>query len=299
MSDSEKAILKTLIYSDVFNFPLTKEEIWLYLSSPHTISRKDFDIAIQRLTGKIIRKDGFFCLSGRAKCIDRRLKLANQTAKKIRIARKAAYFLSFIPTIQFIGISGGLAIGNAKKDDDIDLFIITKEKTLYGTRLWTLLMLEFLDLRRKRTDNSHADKICVNLIIEETRLSWALRLRDEYVAHEILQLKPLFDRGSMYGKFLKKNNWIKKYFPNAPEEFPFKQPLWNREYYTLKFLSRLNNSTLIESVVRGLQKHSIKKHQTIETVTDNFLAFHPHDYRGKTLEMLSFRYKQYGLLTKP
>jgi len=298
MPESDKAIIKTLLYSDIFNFPLTKEEVWRYLLSREPIEKADFEQALQRLvSSEIYHKDGFYCLKGRAQCIEKRKKLIPQTEKKLRIARKAAYYLSYIPTVSFIGISGGLALGNAQKDDDIDFFIITKPHTLFITRLWALALLDFLQLRRKRGGKQSMNKICINFLMDETRLLWPSGKRDIYIAHEIMQVRPLFERDGMYAKFLKANQWIRKLFPNMPKAITFRGSSWYREYYSLKVLHKLGTITFCEAIVRIIQKAYMKKHQTTEVISNSMLAFHPRDYHGQTLDMLKLRLQQYGLLT--
>ncbi len=89
------------------------------------------------------------------------------------IAQKAARYLSFVPTVQFIGISGGLAMLDAEEQDDIDFFVIVKRKTIFITRIWILGILQMLKLRRTRTDSNPADKICVNFILDEDKLNFS------------------------------------------------------------------------------------------------------------------------------
>src|SRR5687768_3690701 len=43
---TEQAVLKTLLYSDIFDFPLTKHELWKFLISPREIDKKLFDQAL-------------------------------------------------------------------------------------------------------------------------------------------------------------------------------------------------------------------------------------------------------------
>jgi hypothetical protein len=115
-------------------------------------------------------------------------------------------------------------LGDADKEDDIDFFIITKKDTLFKTRLLVLLALQLLGLRRKRLEKNPADKICVNFLIDETKLSFSKDKRDIYTAHEILQIKPLFFRDNIYSRFLKANTWVYNFLPNAISSIRHSKP---------------------------------------------------------------------------
>jgi hypothetical protein len=292
---SEKAILKTITYSDIFNSPVLESELWRFLISERRIEKEDFERSILRLSSKIIHKDGMYCLSGREENIARRKMYLPEAAKKIRLAKHAAYVLSHIPTVSFIGLSGGAAVGNVREDDDVDFFIITKKNTLYMTRFFVLVMLEALGLRRKRNDSNPADKICVNFLIDETALIWPIKSRDIYTAREIVQVKPLFERNGMYRKFLSSNEWIKAFFPNAdPHRVAFTEP---SSYFTIAVFSRIIILLPMEFVMKVFQKSLIKRSRTREFVSNHVLAFHPHDYRKQTLRDFEKKLKGLGIAT--
>jgi hypothetical protein len=304
----EEAVLKTLAYSDIFDFPLTKQELWRYLISDKDIEKSKFEKALHELINfetfdvfnarkQVITKDGFFCLAGREDNISKRKKNKHEVQKKLVIAEKAAYYLSFIPTIQYIGVSGGVAIGNAGREDDIDFFIITKKNTLFLTRFWILCLLELLNLRRKRNQISAPGKICVNLIIDESKLTWPKDKRDLYIAHEIVQTKTQFVRNDMDKKFFEDNSWVKDFFPNQEKKHATTYHLDQNSYFTLKFVSFFLFLWPFEVLTRNIQKYYMKKHKTTETVSNGLLAFHPNDYRIKTMEVLASKWEKLGLLT--
>ena len=47
----EQAVLKTLLYSDLFDFPLTKNELWKFLISPREVDKHLFEQALVDLAG--------------------------------------------------------------------------------------------------------------------------------------------------------------------------------------------------------------------------------------------------------
>src|SRR5690349_900789 len=128
MTAMERAILRTIIYSDIFNYPLTKEEIYKYLISEKPISKRSFDEELKKGTPLrgLAFMDGCYFKSNKKRLVNVRNRREKISQKKLLIVRSVCNILQFIPTISFIGISGGLAMENADEKDDIDLFIICK-----------------------------------------------------------------------------------------------------------------------------------------------------------------------------
>jgi len=295
----QQAILTTLLYSDIFNFPLTKDELWQYLLTEKPVTKKAFEEALQVLSSskasrRIIQREGFYALAGRQSLITKRITYLPEIERKLQLAKQAAAALSVIPSIQCIGISGGLSVGNVTDKDDIDFFIITKKNTLFSTRLWILLLLEWLGLRRKWNVSDAANKICVNLLIDETQLTWPRDKQDIYTAHEIVQLKPLFEREYMYQRFLKSNTWTTYYMSQWRSD---NQRISSHTNRWMNVFGVTIMNPFSERVFRMFQQLYMKKHKTTERVEKSLLAFHPKDYRIETLTQLRSKCKQFGLLT--
>ncbi len=303
----KKAILQTLIYSDLFDYPLTKDEIWRFLISDEKISKQSLEkILALHLRGVSIKKDRFYCFENREEIISKRLGKEEESDKKLELAKKIISKLSIVPTIQFIGISGALAMKNSDKDDDIDLFVIAKKNTLWTTRLLVLFFLQMLGHRRKRTDKKFSNKICLNMFLDESLLSLSKERQDLYTAHEVVQMIPVFERENTYGKFIESNLWVKKYLPNFKRRTnqsrtPACQSLAlaGRQNHTESIfnvvLCQVLFPSVVEALARKIQLHSIKKHQTIETVSDTLLAFHPLDYKKRILKMYNKNLKKYEI----
>jgi len=302
-STAEQAILTTILYSDIFSFPLTKEELWKWLISGKKLSKAVFAGALSNLKNKLVFKNGYFCLKGREVIIERRVKNLSEVTKKRRIAERVAQKLAHIPSVLFIGISGGLAAGNVLPEDDIDFVIIVKENTLFITRLFILGILECLGVRRSRNQKDTSDTICVNLIFDETSLSWFAKTQDLYTARELAQIIPLFERDAMYQRFMTANNWIERFLPNSMLISSLsKQNSMTHDMSIDKkrgemFLYKIVNNLSAEIISRVLQISFMKRHRTREVLSKNLLAFHPIDYRTKTLRMLRLKMRQLGLLT--
>ncbi len=292
----ERAILTTLIYGDVFHFPLTKDELWQYLITDTKIKKKDFEVALNGLSTHILSQDGYVTLPNKTANISKRKKNLDEVQKKMSIAEEVSSVLFAIPSIRLLGISGGLAARNVMPKDDIDLFIITEKGKVFTTRFWVLIYLTFMRKRRKRGDTKTQNMFCINLIIDETETAWPIEKRDVYTAHEIAQMKPLYERDNMYASFIKSNNWVKAYLPNGTSDSMI-LPKSKTNAMFIKVLSRLIFFLSSERALRLLQIFIMKNHRTNETVTNTHLAFHPRDYRAETLKQLKLKMRQLGLLT--
>lgn len=204
-----KGQIFSVLYHDQYKYPLTREELdrWQIKSLPtkKIDNRKN-----------IKTKDGYYFLSGHEEIINLRKKRGEHSRYKLRIAREAAILIGKIPSVLFVGITGGLAMKNADKEDDIDLMIITKTNTLWITRLLVYGLLRLNNVRvRKPKEREEEDKLCLNLWLDETAIYW--EPQNEFTAHEIAQVIPLVNKSQTFEKFLWINKWILNYWPNAIE----------------------------------------------------------------------------------
>lgn len=218
MNQIQKVILQTLVYADIFDYPLRGEEIWRYL-----ISAKNFSFsALQKElnTPKIpVDSEGqYYFLKGRGDIVRIRNKRLKDSVKKLKIAQRVACWLKLIPTIKMVVITGALAMNNADEDEDIDLLIVAAKDRLWLTRMLTVILVEIVACRRHPGDppvgGQVRDKICLNMFLDEAHLSVPLEEQNLFIAHEVSQVRLLWDRQGSYQKFISQNLWLKKYLPN-------------------------------------------------------------------------------------
>lgn len=211
----EKAILKTLIYADIFDYPLTIFEIHKWLIG-RKVALRQVEKALKSLSkkSKVKSQKDYYFLPERFNLVAKRQSRQKQAREYFKKARFLTYILKIIPWIKLVGVSGGLAMKNTQKKDDIDLFIITSKNRLWISRLLTLGLFSLIRQRRKVRDqvSKVAGKLCLNILLEEDRL--AQNKGDVYLAHEILQMKILWQRDGIYYKYLIENEWVFKFLPN-------------------------------------------------------------------------------------
>ncbi len=295
MDSSEKLIIKTLLYSDIFDFPLSEEEIWKYLISEKNFSEKHFANKIKKINSVVFRKNGYLFTTDRESIVKKRLKRIKESKIKLEYARKIIRKLFSVPTVIFVGISGNLSMLNSEKRDDIDLFVIVKKNRIWTTRLLLIGILKLMGKYRKRGQKNVSNKFCLNMLIDEASLKLPSNLQNLYTAHEVSQLMPIRQRGKPHRKFISSNSWVFNFLPNIKEEIKRREIEDHSDSLFEKTLSVFLLAPFIEFLARVFQLYSINKNLTSETIKDNFLAFHPRDYKSEILLQYNKNLSRYGL----
>ena len=128
--------------------------------------------------------------------------------KKIAIAKEfVEKYLSKIGDILMVGVTGSVAAENPKKEDDIDLMIITKKNFLWKTRLKIFLIF----WQNKIPHRTEKDNICINLWLDETALTMPRSKQSLKNAMDLILMKPIFNKNETYEKFILANAWAKRY----------------------------------------------------------------------------------------
>lgn len=120
----------------------------------------------------------------------------DQAAEIVNLIKK-------IPTIEAVFLTGSVATKNAKKEADVDLMIITLPNTAWLTRGIVFLILKIF--------RKFKNPVCPNIFLDLNHLE--IKDKNLYTAHEILQVKCLYDRSKVSKKWLDANKWVKEYLP--------------------------------------------------------------------------------------
>ncbi|MDO8576989.1 MAG: hypothetical protein Q7R82_01460 [Candidatus Daviesbacteria bacterium] len=299
----EKALLKTLIYADIFDYPLKINEIHKWLIGPSAgragkkVTLRQIEKALSKLNQelRISSYRRYYFLRKRDGIVAQRLRREKQSAQYLRKAKILSQILKIIPWIKLVGVSGGLALHNASKKDDIDLFIIIGRNRLWISRLLTLGLLSLIGQRRKVGEKGRkiAGKLCFNILLEEDRLEQ--ENKDIFVAHEILQMKVLWQRDGVYSKYLEDNSWAFKFLQNWVSDSSLSLR-GSRRGGGRSNLARINSisrllrffwslaMTGIEKQAKWWQLKIMQKPKGMERIEEGALYFHPEDCRLEVLK---------------
>jgi predicted nucleotidyltransferase len=283
----KRAVFKTLAYHDIFDFPLTLEEInhWLFQYPQETTLQKIEACLKQLIKSKTINKKGkYYFLAGKETKVSKRDEKKQIANKKTVLAKQTAAGLGRIPFVEFIGISGSLAMGNAAEEDDIDLLIISKEKTLWITRLMAVFYLELLGKRRRPQSKKIKNKFCLNVFLDKSNLE--IKNKNAYTAHEICQIKPLINKNQTQAELFEKNSWIEEYWPKAVKSYQgANKPNNSPKQQGNKLTAGMNR------LLYQLQLKYMQSKMTKEKVAIDKAFFHPDEVSKKVLK----QFKQYSL----
>lgn len=211
VSSLERAALETLAYSDIFDYPLTLDELLRYLPLP---SQRD-ELATQLSAILSIAYDkasGYYHLNGRKEIVA--IRKSRQSASLASFNRALNYgrFMGHLPFVRMVSMTGSLAMLNLSKNADMDFMLITTPRRLWIARAFAVTFGRLMRLT--------GDRICVNLLVSEDALEWPRH--DLYSAREMGQMIPIVGAPD-YRRLRDLNPWVGSFLPNAisaPEHSP-------------------------------------------------------------------------------
>lgn len=198
-------ILSTLAYFDIFDYPLKKREIILFL--PNACAEGQFQTGLHELltTSAIFKMGEFYSLQNNYNILQRRTK-GNERARQMMVtAQKVAAFLSKFPFTRGVAVSGSLSKNFADESSDIDFFIITAKNRLWIARTFMYILVRLAMIFNKE------NFFCINYFIDEEQLE--IEEKNIYTATEIVTLIPLYG-SEIFNSFFLANNWTQKFLPN-------------------------------------------------------------------------------------
>lgn len=199
------SIVNTVLYYDVFNYPLKAQEVFQFLRTNHTTPLHiEEELKFLADKGLLFQFGEFFSAQNNETLIPRRLKGNREAEIYLAIARKKAKLIACFPFVRAVLASGSLSKGYMDENSDLDFFIITHPGRLWIAR--TLLVL----YKRIFLFGSHK-YFCVNYFIDSDHLE--LEEKNLFTATELATVIPLQGM-DMYQKLLQQNDWLLGFFPN-------------------------------------------------------------------------------------
>ncbi len=150
LSEEESAILRTVLYSSLFEYPLTLRELRLSLleslqDESSILEHYRSSKALQRVLD--FRRNHFF-LRGRDDLPEERRRREAGSQSLLKENRRLLTLICAIPYTRMVALSGSAAHLNLDGEGDVDLLIITRGKRVWSVVLATLILTKLLRRRR-------------------------------------------------------------------------------------------------------------------------------------------------------
>jgi hypothetical protein len=202
----ETYIKQTLLYYEIFDHPLTANELFILLPQ-NSLTRQSFHSLIEDLVhqNKLRSTNGFYQLYSNHKDLSSIRHTRQKLAKKrFMIAKNMSYIMRIFPFVRGIFVSGDLSKGVASPMSDIDYVIVTAPKRLWICRTLLICFKKIFLLNKRKY-------FCLNFFVSEDNMK--LDEKNYYTATEIAHLKPLYNE-NLFLNYMNANSWIKEFFPN-------------------------------------------------------------------------------------
>jgi hypothetical protein len=201
----ERAILQTIAYADVFNFPLTLTELERYLIGT-TASGAEVFACIGRLqhNAMIEETEGYFTLAGREGLVALRRERSRRATRLWPLALRYGRWLARVPFVRMVAVTGALSVDNVTSEADIDYLLVTEPGRLWLSRLMVVSVVRWAAL--------FGVKLCPNYIVSETAL--VFEEQNIYTAHDLAQMVPIAGRET-YRRLRTANQWVEGFLPNS------------------------------------------------------------------------------------
>jgi len=294
-----EAVSSTIRFFDLFDFPLTAEEVMEYLykySSPLHIKELKGTLDHMVTEGKLFEIKGYFLLPGREQIIETR-KTRKFIAEKFWNRTKLyGTYMRSLPFIRMIAVCNNLAYDNSGEQSDIDLFIVVRPGRMWLARFLTTVVLHFFGVRRY--GDKVAGRFCLSFFVTSEKMDMSefeLKPEDPYLAYWTKNLRPIFGQET-YRAFREKNQeWLSGYGLHFDDSY--RKHMYHYEEGKLKKFSEWLLGGFPGDLLEKLLKATLKK-KTLRSmkelgpeanviVTDEVLKFHNHDRRKEFLNRWS------------
>lgn len=299
MDAIEAAVLRTVLYADVFKFPLTSREIHHFLihDKPVPLSRIEQALANSPVLNQHLHQaQGYVVRAGYQDRIAVRVEHESASTKLMPLALRYGVWISRLPFVRMVALTGALSMRNAVENDDLDYLVVTTAGRVWLARAAAIVLVRVIRLR--------GIEICPNYVLGEDAL--AQKRQDVFIAHEVTQMVPLFGH-DLYRQMRGANGWVSSHLPNADGAFyeVQSQPvgaLWSglKRIVEVVLGGRLGDAFERWEYNRKLRRFAPKMERpnSAAQIDASHVKGHFEDHGTRALREYRERLKEYGLDTE-
>ncbi len=297
----EEAVLRTVLYADVFSFALTPAEIHHFLIHDRPTDAAAIEeilISSARLRALLHYESGYVTAQGRLELIARRLERERAAQVLWPLAQQYGVWLARLPFVRMVALTGALAVRNPSgQRDDLDYLLIVLPRRVWLARAFSILLVR---LARRR-----GIEICPNYVLAANMLTQ--QRQDIFVAHEVAQMVPLYGH-DLYWRLRAENAWVSAHLPNASGVF-YMEPErpTGRVWRTLKRLLEWMLSGRLGDWLEGWERRrklrrfmpDIQRASSAAQLDEHQIKGHFNDHGRRVLQQYDERLRRHKLTPQP
>lgn len=288
----ESSVLLSLLYFDIFKYPLTASEIGRFSrarghSQLKAILQKWVD------SGELKTDGTYFGFGDLETKVNNRKKGNDRAGKVLNKARKNARLINSFPFVRAVFLSGSISKGTMAADGDVDYFIITEPGRLWLSRLMLVLYKKVFLLGSYKY-------FCINYFITSDHLE--IEEKNRFTATELATVIPVSGDANLIENFFESNKWISGYYPNIEREAGLIKPSKNTFKRLLERVFNLLGS-------RGLDRFSMRCFTSFRKLkfsemkreeykiafksSDHVSKHHPQNFQKKVVNTLDKKVREF------
>ncbi|MDQ7024449.1 MAG: hypothetical protein Q9P44_02705 [Anaerolineae bacterium] len=292
MQNIETAILRTLLYADIFRFAMTAAELHRYLICSKPIAVEAIEETLRespRLQTLLIQEKGYITLTNRYENITRRIEGEQYIQPMWDDAMRYGHWLAQIPFVRMVALTGALAVRNpVDVHDDYDYLLVTQPRRVWLARGLAIVLVRLVRLFKR--------ELCPNYVLASDQLEQ--ERRDLFMAREVVQMFPIYG-DDIYQAMMTANNWVGVYQPNAtpyPTEKSESQPI--KMILEKLFGGWLGDKLEQWEYSRKRRKFAPEVHQpeSSAVIDSGHVKGHFNDNGHPVMQKYQARLREYGLL---
>lgn len=292
----EDAIVKTVAFFDVLDYPLTIMEIHDRLLGFE--ANVDEIQSVLEKSKRVSFINGYVVLPERDRIIEMRLRNVSADLDLWKRVKRYEWMFRIVPFVQGVYVCNRLALTQGSRESDIDVFVIAEEGRMFIVRTFLLFLSQIFGVRR------HGDRVarrfCLSFFVDTSLVNLqplSDGASDIYFSYWVLLLRPIFSAFDIRTY----NSWLSGYFSEdllrRNSQPPPLSPSYLRRFFTWIFVGRFGDT--IESLFRTWQlRRSRQKFLAMGSphgvvLHEHCLKFHDHDMRSHYFQEWRKRVEKY------